>query len=82
MGLKHPKVEEWTQKEPEDREEAWGQIGVLTFGKWATWVSRRESCLSFSILSSTLEKMGLQGSGKPMVMRYYKIKKNHNRSLL
>jgi len=37
-------------------------------GKWVTWASRRESYLSFSVLSS-LEKMGVPGSGKPMAIR-------------
>jgi len=35
-----------------------GQLGI----------SRRESWLSFSILPSTLEKMGISGSGKPMAI--------------
>jgi len=56
----------------------WGQSGgygmlrcnktVENRGKWVTLASRRESYLSFSILSS-LEKMGVPGSGKPMVMK-------------
>ena len=37
-------------------------------GKQVTWASRRESYLSFSVLSS-LEKMGVPGSGKPMAMK-------------
>ena len=36
--------------------------------KWVTLASRRESYLSFSVLSS-LEKMGVPGSGKPMAMK-------------
>jgi len=46
------------QEGPGDREEAQGQLGAQTWRKWATWVSRRESCLSFSVSSSTLEKKG------------------------
>jgi len=36
-------------------------------GEWVTGASRRESYLSFSVLSS-LEKMGVPGSGKPTAM--------------
>jgi len=51
------------QEGPEDREEAWGRLGAQTWRKWATWVSRRESCLSFSVLSCPWRRQASQGQG-------------------
>jgi len=70
------KVRNGPQEESGDREEAWGQLGVQTGRKWAAWVSRRESCLSFSVLSSALERTDIPGSGKPTAMKM--ARKQHN----
>ncbi len=74
-GLKCPKVRNWPQEGPEDREEAWGQLGAQTWRKWATWASRRESCLSFSVLSSTCKRRASQGQGS---LQQYKSAKSNN----
>jgi len=57
--------------------EAWEWLGLHTRERWVTWSSsRRESHLSFSIFSSTLENMGIPGSGKPMTMKCEKQQTN------
>jgi len=40
-----------------------GWLEAQTGRKWATSASRRESCLSFSVLSSTLRRWASQGQG-------------------
>jgi len=62
-GLKGSKVSNKPQEGPGDREEAWGWLGAQTWRKWATWTSRRESCLRFSVLSSTWWRLASQGQG-------------------
>ena len=62
----------WTPVMTGDRVEAKTCLECSKHGKnrgeWVTLTSRRESYLSFSVLSS-LEKMGVPGSGKPTAMK-------------
>jgi len=73
--LRVQKLGNGPQEGPEDREEAWGRLGAQTWRKWATWTSRRESCLSFSVLSSTCKRRASQGQGS---LQQYKSAKSNN----
>ncbi len=52
-----------------------GRLEAQTGRKWATLTSRRESCLSFSVLSSILRRWASQGQGS---LQQYKSAKSNN----